>query len=169
MNITNHKNIILIIIVVLIAFFGYWYFVISKKDPKNNQSTTSALSTQQPSGTKNSDTQYNKEFVTSLLGLNSVNIKTSIFQSKVYQALNYPEVPFVVNYSKDAGRYNPFLPIDVEGSNSSQNNANSQSRNVLNADLGAQSTVSTSTVNQNLNSTSTNNSTTTPKPSPKRF
>ncbi len=169
MNISTHKNIILIIIVVLISFFGYWYFFISKKDSKNSQSSTSALTTQKPVDISSSDAQYNKEFVSSLLGLNTVNIKTSIFKSKVYQALNYPEVPFVVNYSKETGRSNPFLPIGVDGSNGVQNTGNTQSKNVSDTVLNTTSTSSTTTLNQNQNSSSTNNSTTTPKPSPRRF
>lgn len=111
MNISNHKNTILIIIFVLLAFFGYWFFFLSKKDATQTTRANQSLKAQNPVA---SNTQYDKDFVTSLLGLNSVNLDVSIFQSKVYQALSYPEVPFVVNYSRDSGRENPFLPIGVD-------------------------------------------------------
>ncbi len=111
MNISNHKNTILILIIVLLSFFGYWFFFLSKKDVTKTAQANQSLKTQTPLA---SNTQYDKEFVTSLLGLNSVNLDVSIFQSKVYQALSYPEVPFVVNYSRDTGRDNPFLPIGVD-------------------------------------------------------
>ena len=115
MNISNHKNTILIIIIVLLAFFGYWFFFLSKKEAtKTTSSRSGSLTTTQAPAATAGNTQYDKEFVTSLLGLNSVNLDVSIFQSKVYQALSYPEVPFVVNYSRESGRDNPFLPIGVD-------------------------------------------------------
>ncbi len=112
MNISNHKNTILIIIAVLLAFFGYWFFFLSKKDATPKANKNGSLTAQAPVAT--AKTSYDKEFVTSLLGLNSVNLDVSIFQSNVYQALSYPEVPFVVNYTRETGRDNPFLPIGVD-------------------------------------------------------
>lgn len=121
MNISNHKNTILIIIIVLLAFFGYWFFFLSKKEAMA-PAQTGGLTTRAPAATGNTgNTQYDKEFVTSLLGLNSVNLDVSVFQSKVYQALSYPEIPFVVNYSRESGRENPFLPIGVDASARTQN------------------------------------------------
>lgn len=112
MNISNHKNTILIIIIVLLAFFGYWFFFLSKNEAIKPNQPSRGLTAQAPAVT--TSTPYNKEFVTSLLGLNSVSLDVSIFESKVYQALSYPEIPFVVNYTRDAGRNNPFLPIGVD-------------------------------------------------------
>jgi hypothetical protein len=43
-----------------------------------------------------------------------VTLDVRIFESKVYQALSYPQIPFVVNYSRESGRNNPFLPIGVD-------------------------------------------------------
>ena len=111
MNISSHKNIILIIIIVLLAFFGYWFLFLSKKD-ENVPAQKGALSTQAP--VVAGKTQYDKEFVTSLIGLHSVNLDVSVFQSKVYQALSYPEIPFIVDYTRETGRDNPFLPIGVD-------------------------------------------------------
>jgi len=154
MNISNHKKTILIIIAVLLAFFGYWFFFLSKKEAVQ-PNTTGNLTTQAPDA---SNTQYDREFVTSLLGLNSVNLDVSIFQSKVYQALSYPEIPFVVNYTRETGRANPFLPIGVEPGSGAQ-------------------TVTTQT-NVTPAATTTSNSTTTtprgtgsstPNPTPKTF
>ncbi len=112
MNIYNHKNTILIIIIVLLAFFGYWFFFLSKKEAIKPNQPSRGLTAQAPAVV--TSTPYDKEFVTSLLGLNSVSLDVSIFDSKVYQALSYPEIPFVVNYTRDAGRNNPFLPIGVD-------------------------------------------------------
>ncbi|MBC7766993.1 hypothetical protein H7Y21_03310 [Arenimonas sp.] len=112
MNIFKHKNIILIIIIVLLAFFGYWFFFLSKKDAIQTKKPGQGLTTQ--ASPVSSNTPYDKEFVSSLLGLNSVNLDVSVFQSRVYQALSYPEIPFVVDYTRDAGRANPFLPIGVD-------------------------------------------------------
>jgi len=109
MNIIKNKKIILILILIIAIFFGYWFFYLSKKDVQEGADTN--LKTQ----TKSSNTQYDKEFVSSLIGLNSVNIDVSILQSKVYAVLNYPEQPFIVNYSMESGRNNPFLPIGFEG------------------------------------------------------
>ncbi len=116
MNISNHKNTILIIIVVLLAFFGYWFFFLSKKDGSKPAQSGQGLTAQAPTAV--AGTPYDKEFVTSLLGLNSVNLDASIFQSKVYQALSYPEIPFIVDYIRETGRANPFLPIGVDTVNS---------------------------------------------------
>ena len=110
MNISNHKNTLLITIAVLLAFFGYWFFFLSKKDAMPQAAQNGSLTAQAPAANKS----YDKEFVTSLLGLNSVNLDVSLFKSKVYQALSYPEVPFVINYSRETGRDNPFLPIGVD-------------------------------------------------------
>jgi len=164
MNIVNHKKTILIIIVVLLAFFGYWYVFISKKDADMSSGTKSSnqnLKTQ----VNVSNTPYDKEFVSSLLGLNSVSLDVSIFESKVYKALNYPEIPFVINYSTESGRNNPFLPIGV----------NSES---VNTDIFEQNDVdiSTSSLIQSAPTISTPTNpgpkpalTTPPAPTPKRF
>lgn len=127
MNISNHKNTILIIIAVLFAFFGYWFFFLSKKDTTPKATQNGSLTAQAPIAT--AKTTYDKEFVTSLLGLNSVNLDVSVFQSKAYQALSYPEVPFVVNYIRESGRDNPFLPIgvDVNKSQTAQAQVNTNS------------------------------------------
>jgi Ca2+/Na+ antiporter len=117
MNIAKNKKIILILILLLLAFFGYWFFFLSKKDAQDsinqsNNQTNKNVKTE----TASSNTQYDKDFVTSLVGLNSVDLNISILSSKTYKAMNYPEKPFVVNYSMDAGRDNPFLPIGSDSS-----------------------------------------------------
>jgi flagellar basal body-associated protein FliL len=165
MNIANHKKSILIIIVILLAFFGYWYVFVSKKDALTKstaQSSNQNLRTQ----VNISDTPYDKEFVSSLLGLNSVSLDVTIFESKVYKALNYPEIPFVINYSTESGRSNPFLPIGV----------NSESVNIDNLEqINTNETTSSSTqpipttLKDNKPASSKPASTTTPAPTPKRF
>ena len=103
MNIANHKKTILILILILIVFFGYWFLFLSKKDTQNtNTNTNTGIKTQN----KVSNTQYDKDFVSSLLGLNSVDLNVSLFQSSAYKALSYPEKPFVVNYIRESGRFN---------------------------------------------------------------
>lgn len=162
MNISNNKKIILILIIILLAFFGYWFFFLSKKDAQNainqsNNQTNQNVTAQTPS----SNTQYDKDFVSSLIGLNSVNLDVSVLSSKTYKALNYPDKPFVVNYSMDSGRDNPFLPI---GSDTAANsNIQSQNKEIDNA---TSSTVTATTSNIINNNTST---TTTVKPIPKKF
>lgn len=113
MNIANHKKTILIIIALLLAFFGYWYFFISKKDT-STKNTGQIKSTNAKSGPVAPDGLYSKEFVASLVGFNSVKLDVTIFELNEFKALNYPEKPFDINYSKDAGRDNPFLPIGIE-------------------------------------------------------
>ncbi len=110
MNIVNHKKTILIIIAVLIAFFVYWFVFLSKKDTKDSNTNQSSNLNAQINGPENN---YDKEFVTSLLGLNSVKLNVSMFKSKEFIALNYPEVPFVIVYPKEFGRNNPFLPVGI--------------------------------------------------------
>jgi hypothetical protein len=119
MNILKNKKIILILILLLLAFFGYWFLFLSKKDAQDsisqsNNQTNKNVKAETPS----SNTQYDKEFVTSLVGLNSIDLNISVINSKTYKALNYPDKPFVIDYPIDAGRDNPFLPI---GSDSSVN------------------------------------------------
>ncbi len=126
MNILNHKKIILIIIAVLIAFFAYWFIFLSKKDTKDSAGIQpSNLNTQ----INSSENDYDKEFVISLLGLNSVKLNVSMFQSKEFKALNYPEVPFIIIYPKEFGRNNPFLPV---GLNSTISNTKTETQINLN-------------------------------------
>lgn len=118
MNIfTRHKNILLIVIGLVLVFFGYWYFFLSKKTPQVQNSTGGALvktndvAVSATAGNK----KYDKEFVSGLLSLNTINIDTSLFASEAYQALSFPEKPFPVDYDFSHGRQNPFLPIGVRG------------------------------------------------------
>jgi hypothetical protein len=102
-----------------------------------------------------SNTQYDKEFVSSLLGLNSVDLNVDIFQTKTYKALSYPEIPFVVNYSRESGRGNPFLPIGQE--------SGSVVKPVVQTkDASATTTVNTTPVTPPA-------ATSTPKATPKKF
>jgi hypothetical protein len=150
MNILNHKKTILIIIAILILFFGYWFFFLSKTDTNSQSSSKNSLQPQSSSQVKTSGTPYDKEFVASLLGLNSVDINVSVFQSKVYQALSYPQVPFVVNYSRESGRDNPFLPIGIDSSN----NAPVLDQNKSGNNIDSTTTDSSSTVNISTTSNS---------------
>ncbi len=157
MNIMNHKKTILILILVIVAFFTYWFFFLSKKD--SNQNTQNTNQNVKAQGSV-SNPQYDKEFVSSLLGLSSVSLDVSILQSKVYKALNYPETPFVVNYSMESGRKNPFLPIGVdEGENTTANVRVQENTTVVTppSNEPAPAPISTTT------------NTTTVKPIPKKF
>lgn len=120
MNIKNHKKTILILILLIIVFFAYWFFFLSKKDVKDNTGQNSNLKTQNIA----SGTQYDKDFVSILLGLSSINLDTTVLKSKTYQALTYPEVPFVVSYPTESGRNNPFLPIGSDVTNTPRNQRN---------------------------------------------
>ena len=117
MNISKNKKTILILIIILIAFFGYWFFFLSKKDAQDsiNQSNNQTNKNVKAENTS-SNTQYDKEFVTSLVGLNSVDLNVAVIGSKTYNALSYPDIPFVIDYPVDSGRDNPFLPIGSDGS-----------------------------------------------------
>lgn len=160
MNIVNHKKTILIIIVVLLAFFGYWYVFISKKDTSVKDGNLSVNKNLKSSNPKSSTTQYDKDFVSTLAGLKPVNLDVSFFETKAYKALSYPETPFVINYPKDSGRINPFLPIGVDIS-SVNNSAQTQNKTNVTLENPTQ-----------LNSTSTATTTiikTPPKPTPKTF
>jgi len=153
MNIFKHKNKILIIIALMLVFFGYWFFFLSEEDAAGVANT--GLTSQSPAI---SNTQYDKDLVTSLLGLNNVRLDVSVIDSKVYKALSYPEIPFVVNYSRESGRNNPFLPIFFDNSINAGVNIPSQV-NVNNTP------VATSTTNTPA-ATSTR---TTPTPTPRVF
>lgn len=148
MNIIKNKKTILILIVIIAIFFGYWFFYLSKKDVEVDADKN--LKSQ----TKTSNTQYDKEFVSSLIGLDSVNIDISILQSKIYNTLNYPENPFVINYPMEFGRNNPFLPIGFENTN-----INLETQNQV---------IASSSINV-ITDTSTTTATSTVKPIPKKF
>ncbi len=156
MNIFNHKKIIFVLILIIIAFFAYWFLFVSKQDAQDNinQNTNQNNQNVIPIN-KVSNTQYDKEFVGSLLGLNSVELDTSVFESKVYKSLNYPQTPFVVNYSRETGRTNPFLPINIEAVTNTVE-VNTQEKQVE----------TKNPTDLNVSSTTINNSTTT-KPNPK--
>jgi hypothetical protein len=117
MNIKNHKKTILIIVITLVLFFGYWFFFISNKDTAET-SQSSGISS---SPINVSNTEYDREFVESLLSLSYINLDVSMFNTRTYQVLNFPEIPFVVNFTRESGRDNPFLPIGVDGANTSSN------------------------------------------------
>lgn len=157
MNIFSHKKTISIIIIIIIAFFAYWFLFVSKQQVQNNIKQTNNPNSQNVVPiNKVSNTQYDKEFVGSLLGLNSVDLDTTVFESKVYKALNYPQTPFVVNYSKETGRNNPFLPINVEAV--LNNNTAVQEKN--NIENNQDNNINTATTTNNTNATTT-------KPNPK--
>lgn len=109
MNIMSHKKTVLILILIIGLFFGYWFLFLSKKEAQQSNANKNVKAQ-----TTSSGTQYDKDFVSSLIGLNSVKLDKSVLESKVYKALNYPEKPFVVEYPKESGRPNPFLPIGFE-------------------------------------------------------
>jgi hypothetical protein len=162
MNIFNHKKTILIIIVVLLVFFGYWYMFISKKDILSENNNLKA------SIPKSNITQYDKEFVSTLTGLKPVNLDVSFLETKAFGALNYPETPFVINYSKDSGRINPFLPIGVDvllTNNSAQtqiqNKTNVQVENITQSNSSSTTSTTTSTTTTIIKTPS--------KPTPKTF
>lgn len=158
MNISHHKNIILIIIAALLIFFGYWFFFISKKDPAKNLNSSIGLTVQNPSS---SNTQYDKDFVASLVGLNSVSLDTALFQSKAYQMLSYPEIPFLVNYSMETGRDNPFLPINFDNSSSQT----SQTQVIIDNNPS----VNSAPKNISTSTPAVKNNPSTPAPTPKKF
>lgn len=155
MNILNHKKTILIITLLLLTFFGYWFLFVSKKDNTSTTSRSSNLNLQPQVNVSN--TPYDKEFVTSLLGLNSVNLDISIFESKTYKALDYPKIPFTINYSTESGRNNPFLPIGVN-----QDVINKDILNQNKTDTVAPTTISTTTSKTSVNKGSTSTSTLNP-------
>lgn len=146
MNIAKNKKIILILILLLFVFFGYWFFFLSKKDAQNSINQSSNQTNKNVKAeTSSSNTQYDKDFVTSLIGLNSVDLNISVLSSKTYNSLNYPDKPFVVNYSMDSGRDNPFLPIGYDGSK--DQGVRIQDKEVLN--------ISTTTASSTIVSTTT--------------
>lgn len=155
MNIMSHKKTILILVIVIGIFFAYWFLFISKKDAQKTMTQGSNVNLKAQGA---SSSPYDKDFVSSLLGLNSVNLDVSILQSKVYQALNYPQTPFVVNYSMESGRNNPFLPIGFDGSSPvsapAQQNVN---------------TATTTTAVPPATTNTTNTTTPAPTPTPKKF
>lgn len=163
MNIANHKKTILILIVVIALFFAYWFFYISKKKVQQdaNQSANKNIKAQ---STGNS--QYDKDFISSLLGLSSVDLDTDILKSKAYNALNYPENPFIVDYSMESGRNNPFLPIGMEGSVVSKSNSSQQNKST-NTNTNPATTTSTAPATNTAPAPAATS--TTPTPIPKRF
>ncbi len=113
--IKNHKNTLFALIFIIILFFGYWYFVLSKKDASTTTSLTaqSVAASSQQAGQKS----YDKEFVANLQTIQYINLDTSILQTKTYDALYFPRVPFPSDFSASLGRGNPFLPIGIDGPN----------------------------------------------------
>ncbi len=114
---SKHKNILIILVLIVIAFFAYWYFVLSKKDASQtrNVSTGGLVKvTDQPLTASSSEQlKLDRQFVNGILTLNSVKIDVGIFKSPAFQALNYPDKPFEVDYKLPVGRDNPFLPIGL--------------------------------------------------------
>ncbi len=165
MNIANHKKTILLIIATLIIFFAYWYFFVSKKDTSTNEGVgLSGLSTGAPSV---SGTKYDKDFVASLITLNSVNLDTSIFESNTYKVLNFPETPFPENFFRESGRTNPFLPIGIDESGVNNNTSVQNQLNIGNIPVAV--STSTTITNNIKNSTSSASTTETIKPIRKNF
>lgn len=165
MNIANHKKTILLIIATLIIFFAYWYFFVSKKDTSTNEGVSlSGLTTGGPAV---SGTKYDKDFVASLITLNSIKLDTSVFESNTYKALNFPETPFPENFFRESGRINPFLPIGIDISGINNNTSVQEQSNLGNIPVA----VSASTTNANnvKNSTSSASSTETIKPIRRNF
>jgi hypothetical protein len=163
MNIKNHKKTLLLIIATLILFFGYWFFFISNKKPSNSSSsglTNTVMNV--------SNTQYDREFVESLLSLSYVNLDMSIFNSRTYQALNFPEIPFVVNFSRESGRDNPFLPIGVDQVSTPSNIQNQLNINT-NTGINTASSTSNPVKAPVVNPTPNQNSTSTVNPIKKNF
>ncbi len=150
----SHKKTILILILIIAIFFSYWFFFLSKKNIKEDMKGGNSNIKSQNTGVS----QYDKDFVSSLLGLNSVNLDVSILKSPAYAALNYPEIPFVVNYSMESGRNNPFLPVGYD--NATVNIPEEQK--TVNTSAPASTAATTTT---NTSSTTNNNV----KPIPKKF
>lgn len=161
MNILNHKKTILIIIATLIAFFGYWYLFINQKDT-SKQDTNQIKSSSAKLNTLTTNNLYSKEFVSSLVGFNSVKLDISIFELNEYKALNYPEKPFDINYSKESGRDNPFLPIGTEGRSSINSLQTQDKTKTISNETDLTSKLSTTT-------STTASTTTKPKPIQKTF
>ena len=93
-----------------------------------------------------------RQFVNGILTLNSVKIDVSLFKTPAFQALNYPDKPFEVDYAIPVGRGNPFLPIGVNGK--------------ADLSINPQSTTASSTSTPAVNPvqpTATTTATTTPK------
>ncbi len=114
---SKHKKILLILIGIVVVFFLYWYFVLSKKNTTTatNVSTGGLVQVDQntSTGTTSESLKIDKQFINGILSLNSVKIDTDIFKYPAYEALNYPDKPFTVDFDLQAGRVNPFLPIGV--------------------------------------------------------
>lgn len=114
---SKHKNILIVLVLIVISFFAYWYFVLSKKDTTQtrNVSTGGLVKTtdQTVSASSSEQLKLDRQFVNGILTLNSVKIDVGLFKTPAFQALNYPDKPFDVDYKLPVGRENPFLPIGV--------------------------------------------------------
>ena len=150
----NYKKIILIVILLGLVFFFYWFFFLSKVDNTNIPSGN--LQAQSPAVNTSS---YDKEFVSSLLGLRSINLDVSVFNSKIYKALTYPENPITEDYFMESGRNNPFLPIGLDANKINPSNQN-QTKDI---------TTNISTSTENTVTATTTPVITKPKPIPKNF
>lgn len=117
---SKHKKILLTLIGLVILFLAYWYFVLLKKPTQTQNMNTGGLTAnvgqEEPvSSTTSSSAKVDKEFVSGILALNSVNIDTSVFATEAYKKLTFPDNPFPVDYALQVGRVNPFLPIGAVG------------------------------------------------------
>ena len=116
---SKHKNILIILVLLVVSFFSYWYFVLSKKDATQTRNVSTGglvkATDQSVSATTSEQLKLDRQFVNGILTLNSVKIDVGLFKTPAFQALNYPDKPFEVDYAIPVGRGNPFLPIGVNG------------------------------------------------------
>ena len=144
---SKHKNILIVLVLIVISFFAYWYFVLSKKDTAQtrNVSTGGLVKSNDSSASSASSTEQlklDRQFVNGILTLNSVKIDVGLFKTPAFQALNYPDKPFDVDYKLPVGRENPFLPIGV---NAKQTASSDVQQVILNATTTNQTSTSTAT------------------------
>ncbi|MDQ5911879.1 MAG: hypothetical protein QG568_91 [Patescibacteria group bacterium] len=112
----NIKTILIIVGIVILAFVGYSFMISGKKDvPASGVSKqavgTSATATQTPVNA-NLDGP-GKEFVTQLLAIQNIKLNLALFADPVFQGLQDWSREIL---PQEAGRPNPFAPLEDTGS-----------------------------------------------------
>jgi hypothetical protein len=101
------KNILIGLVIIGIILFAYYYFVDGKNDQGSSLSSNSGATILSVNNKISEDTA----FLSTLIGLSSIRIDTSLFTSKSFSSLvdNHVSVGTVGT----TGRSNPFAPIEV--------------------------------------------------------
>ena len=102
---------------ILVVLFGGGYFLFSSRQPVNTEESFVSPDTQSlPIGfgamVASSNAGASTNLISVLSGLRSISLDPTIFQDPAFLSLQDFGIPL---QEEQIGRYNPFLPIGIEG------------------------------------------------------